>query len=329
MGYLKIRDNGGNVRAYVTTNNCNKPRIRAYNGYIPLTTNSAGAGLKARAGNTNYRVMEWKSTSQSTTYHTTNANGAGLTNATALTRSSTSTTTPLTRPETYTTVALTQPVEGIAYYGTSQYDTSGTACFIYNGPTSTLYESRTIYETRVPAITFTRSYSDLEDKNMGKYEVYKFEHSANVTMYITTSSRYSTTRPNNMTNFYENTSSQSYVYGTSNAIVGPEYLTSATYGAYENNSVHGLMSTLSPVGGIGNYTIVREASATKQSFNPSNNNHRCSISKEWRRSTIATLTTGTSNLTRESTSGTSNHTCSSTYGYSGVSSSSTSAMAWQ
>ncbi len=126
-----------NNSTYRLTSTCGEPRIKLLDGsktsYIPCTTGSE-AGFRISSNNTVYRPLIYQSTSvshyitTSTTCYSSLANGsAGLSNVTALTRSSTyyasgenigamSSTTALTRGSTYNTIYETrQSVSNIWY----------------------------------------------------------------------------------------------------------------------------------------------------------------------------------------------------------------------
>lgn len=94
--YIKIK-NGSNVKQYTLTDAYQKPYIKVNNNILPLTTRTTnGLHLKVKDNGQTYRPLEYKQSSSSSSvsgsrsWYSSNANGAGLYDLTALTRKSTS-----------------------------------------------------------------------------------------------------------------------------------------------------------------------------------------------------------------------------------------------
>lgn len=119
---LKIKS-GTSIKDYTLTSAYAKPYVNIANSSVlPLTTNTiSGMQLKFKIGNQTYRALEYKGTS-SASYLTTADEARKLTNATALTRVSTSDTKYSTRVSTSDTKYLTR----VSTSGTSYLTSAGT-----------------------------------------------------------------------------------------------------------------------------------------------------------------------------------------------------------
>lgn len=113
MSYLVVKTaSNATPESYQLTDAINAPRLAVSGSYVPITAGGGSAGnINIADGNSTYRVMRTSTTSStrsaSATFLTSGIDSAGMSNTTALTRASTSSTVYGTKAGTITHVQVT------------------------------------------------------------------------------------------------------------------------------------------------------------------------------------------------------------------------------